>query len=134
MQTARLPHDTSGSTTSDLIVEEVGTTTTADLGILQSITADSLTGSDVYYLTEDFTPDQLNDGNGVFKTSGSADLKITAQDGTEIEVNLDDVFNLTELLDAINSHEDNGGEGHGKSLERAARLTGQHWRWRFLDR
>ena len=103
--------DTSGSTTSDLIVEEVGTTSTAaDLGILQSVSADSLTGSEVYYLTEDFTLDQLNDGNGVFKTSGSADLKITAQDGTEIEVNLDDVFNLTELLDAINSHEDNGGK------------------------
>jgi flagellar hook-associated protein 2 len=103
--------DTSGSTSSDLIVEEVGTTSTAaDLGILQSVTADSLTGSDVYYLTEDFTLDQLNDGNGVFKTEGSADLKITALDATEIEVDLDEVFNLTELIDAINSHEDNGGK------------------------
>ncbi len=103
--------DTSGSTSSDLSVAEVGSgTTAADLGILQSASADSLTGSEVYYLTEDFTLDQLNDGNAVFKTEGSADLKITAQDGTEIEVNLDDVFNLTELLDAINSHADNGGK------------------------
>jgi len=104
-------NDTSGSTASDLIVEEVGTgSTAADLGILQSVSADSLTGSDVYYLTEDFTLDQLNDGNAVFRTEGSADLRITAQDGTEIDVNLDEVFNLTELLDAINSHEDNGGK------------------------
>jgi flagellar hook-associated protein 2 len=103
--------DTSGSTSSDLIVEEVGAgSTAADLGIRKSVAVDSLTGSEVYYLTEDFTLDQLNDGNAVFKTAGSADLKITAQDGTEIEVNLDDVFNLTELLDAINSHEDNGGK------------------------
>jgi flagellar hook-associated protein 2 len=103
--------DTSGSTSSDLIVEEVGAgSTAADLGIRKSVAVDSLTGSEVYYLTEDFTLDQLNDGNAVFKTAGSADLKITAQDWTEIEVNLDDVFNLTELLDAINSHEDNGGK------------------------
>ncbi|MHC4880791.1 MAG: flagellar filament capping protein FliD, partial [Planctomycetota bacterium] len=103
--------DTSGSTSSDLIVEEVGTgTTAADLGILQSVSADSLTGSEVHYLTGDFTLDQLNDGNGIFRTESTDDLKITSLDGTEIGVDLDNVFDLNELVDAINSDADNGGK------------------------
>ncbi|MBI1309941.1 flagellar filament capping protein FliD [bacterium] len=103
--------DTSGSTSSNLKVEEVGNGTTAsDLGILQSAGANTLTGSEVYYVTQDFTFDQLNDSNGIFKTQGSADLKITAQDGTAIEVNLDSVFSLSELLDAINTQSSNGGK------------------------
>lgn len=103
--------DTSGSTSSNLIVEEVGGGTTAsDLGIQQSVAASTLTGSEVYYLTEDFTLDQLNDGNGVFKTEDVDDLKFTTTDGTEIDVNLDEVFNLSELITAINDDEDNGGK------------------------
>ncbi|MGZ0169718.1 MAG: flagellar cap protein FliD N-terminal domain-containing protein [Planctomycetales bacterium] len=76
-------NDSSGSTTSNLIVEEVGTGTTAtDLGIQQSVAATTLSGSEVYYLTEDFTLDQLNDGNGVFQFDGADDLRFTTTDGT----------------------------------------------------
>lgn len=103
--------DESGSTSSNLTVQEVGTgTTAADLGIRQSVGASTLTGSEVYYLTEDFTLDQLNDGNGIYQTEDADDLKFTTTDGTEIDVNLDDVFNLSELIAAINDHEDNGGK------------------------
>jgi flagellar hook-associated protein 2 len=103
--------DSSGSTTSNLIVEEVGTgTTAADLGIQQSVAATTLTGSEVYYLTEDFTLDQLNDGNGVFQFDGADDLRFTTTDGTQIDVNLDDVFDLSELVSAVNDNVDNGGK------------------------
>lgn len=103
--------DETGSTTSNLTVQEVGTgKTAADLGIRQSVAANTLTGSEVYYLTEDFTLDQLNDGNGIYQTEDADDLKITTTDGTEIDVNLDEVFNLSELITAINDHADNGGK------------------------
>ena len=103
--------DSSGSTTSNLIVEEVGTGTTAtDLGIQQSVAAATLTGSEVYYLTEDFTLDQLNDGNGVFQFDGADDLRFTTTDGTQIDVNLDDVFDLGELVSAVNDNASNGGK------------------------
>ena len=103
--------DSSGSTTSNLIVAEVGTgTTAADLGIQKSVAATTLTGSEVYYLTEDFTLDQLNDGNGVFQFDGADDLRFTTTDGTQIDVNLDDVFDLGELVSAINDDAANGGK------------------------
>jgi flagellar hook-associated protein 2 len=103
--------DSSGSTTSNLIVEEVGSGTTAtDLGIQQSVAATTLTGSEVYYLTEDFTLDQLNDGNGVFQFDGADDLRFTTTDGTQIDVNLDDVFDLGELVSAVNDNASNGGK------------------------
>jgi flagellar hook-associated protein 2 len=104
-------NDSSGSTTSNLIVEEVGTGTTAtDLGIQQSVAATTLSGSEVYYLTEDFTLDQLNDGNGVFQFDGADDLRFTTTDGTQIDVNLDDVFDLNELISAVNDDEANVGK------------------------
>jgi flagellar hook-associated protein 2 len=103
--------DSSGSTTSNLIVEEVGTGTTAtDLGIQQSVAATTLTGSEVYYLTEDFTLDQLNDGNGVFQFDGADDLRFTTTDGTQIDINLDDVFDLGELVSAVNDNSANEGK------------------------
>lgn len=103
--------DTTGSTSSDLIVEEVGSVQTAsDLGILTSVSADTLTGNEAHYLTGDFTLDQLNDGNGVFQREGASDIQITLEDGTELDINLDDVFNLNELISAVNDHADNGGK------------------------
>jgi flagellar hook-associated protein 2 len=103
--------DSSGSTSSNLIVDEVGTGSTAsDLGIQQSVGSATLTGSEVYYLTEDFTLDQLNDGNGVFQFDGADDLRFTTSDGTEIDVNLDEVFDLSELISAINDDSANGGK------------------------
>jgi len=104
-------NDSSDSKTSNLIVEEVGTGTTAtDLGIQQSVAADTLSGAEVYYLTEDFTLDQLNDGNGVFQFDGADDLRFTTTDETQIDVNLDDVFDLGELISAINDDAANDGK------------------------
>lgn len=103
--------DSTGSTSSNLTVEEVGSGTTAsDLGIQQSVASSTLTGNEVYYLTEDFTLDQLNDGNGIYQNDDVDDLKFTTTDGTEIDVNLDEVFNLSELISAINDNASNGGK------------------------
>lgn len=103
--------DSTGSTATNLIVEEVGTgQTAADLGIRQSVASTTLTGSDVHYLTDDFTLDQLNDGNGTFQFEGVDDLRFTTTDGTEIDINLDDIFNLSELISAINDDSANGGK------------------------
>jgi flagellar hook-associated protein 2 len=103
--------DTTGSTSSNLIVAEIGTgTTAADLGIAGSVSADSVTGSEVHYLTGDFTLDQINDGNGIFQVEGLADLRISLQDETTLDIDFDSIFNLTELVSAINDHDDNGGK------------------------
>jgi len=103
--------DTSGSTSVNLQVAEIGNgKTAADLGLKQSVAADQLTGSDVFYLTSDFTLDQLNDGNGIFQLTAAPDLKFTLQDGTQFEVNLDNLFNVGEVLSAINDHAGNGGK------------------------
>ncbi len=103
--------DSSGATTSNLIVQEVGAGRTAqDLGIKQSVANSTLTGSDVFYVTSDFTLDQLNDSNGVYQVENAPDIRIALQDGTDFDVNLDDAFNLGEFVSAINSHKDNAGK------------------------
>lgn len=103
--------DDSGLTTSNLVVQDIGAGRTAlDLGIRQSVASSTLSGSDVFYVTSDFTLDQLNDGNGVFQVESAPDLRVTLQDGSDFDINLDDVFNLGEFVSAINSHEDNGGK------------------------
>lgn len=103
--------DTSGSTSSDLIVSEVGGgQTAADLGIAGSIAGDVLTGSDVFTLTTAFTLDQINDGNGPKFFDGAPDIRITLSDDTVLDVTLDGATTLGQIIDGINNHEDNGGK------------------------
>lgn len=103
--------DASGSTSSNLIVQEVGSGRTAqDLGLKQSVGSNTLTGNDVYYATSAFTFDQLNDGNGVYQVADAPDFRVSLQDGTQLDVNLDNVFNLGEFVTALNSNTSNGGK------------------------
>ncbi len=103
--------DTSAGTASNLIVQEIGTGRTAqDLGIKQSVASNTLTGSDVYYVTSDFTLDQLNDGNGVFQVANAPDLRVSLKDGTNLDVNLDNVTSLSEFVKAVNTHASNSGK------------------------
>lgn len=103
--------DTSGSTTSNLIVAELaGGKTAGDLGILQSVAANTLTGDDVFELTSNFKLSLLNDGNGMHLIDTVADLRITAKDGAEIDVDLDDAVTIGEVVDAINNNDANGGK------------------------
>lgn len=103
--------DTSGSTGVNLQVTDLnGGQTAEDLGIAQSVAADTLTGDDVYQITGDFTLGQINDGNGLRLLAGAPDIRITLTDDTEIEVNLDGVATVDDVLQKINDHEDNGGK------------------------
>ena len=116
--------DTTGGTASNLTVENVGSGTTAtDLGLASSVSAATLTGSDIYSVTEDFSLDQINDGNGLYRLSGAPDLKITLTNDSTIEVNLDDAYNLRDVITAINDHEDNGGKVTATLLNGHLQLT-----------
>jgi len=105
--------DTSGQTFSNLIVTDLaGGSTAADLGIRQSVAADTLVGSDVFEITGDFKLTQINDGNGLKLTTGAPDIRITLTDDptTTIEVNLDGAVTLNDVIQKINDHEDNNGK------------------------
>ena len=103
--------DTSGATTSDLIVADLNNGHAAeDLGIAGSVSADTLTGTSVYEATDGFTLGQINDGNGLRRFKGAPDIRITLTDDSTFEVNLDDAVTLADVVNTINDHEDNAGK------------------------
>ncbi len=116
--------DTTGSTTSNLSVVDLnGNFAAADLGIAQSVTSDTLTGSDVFAITTDFTLGQINDGNGLRLVSGAPDIKLTLADATEIEVTLDSAATIGDVINTINNHADNGGKVTAALVSGALQLT-----------
>ena len=103
--------DTSGQTTSNLsVVDLAGGGAAEDLGIRHSIADSTLTGESVYSVWGDYTLDQINDGNGLYRVSGAPDLEITLTDDSVISVNLDDAVTLSDVVNTINNHDDNGGK------------------------
>lgn len=103
--------DTSGSSASNLIVQDIGSGRTAqDLGLRKSVSSAKLTGDDVYYLTGDFSFDQLNDGNQLSNTVDQNDLRISLADATNIDINFDNLSNLNDVVNAINNHSGNSGK------------------------
>lgn len=103
--------DTTGQTAANLSVSEVaGGHAAADLGIAQSVAGDTLTGSDVYTVTEDFALHLLNDGNRLRQTTGVDDLQFSLADGSSFSVNLDNAATLGDLLAKINDDADNAGK------------------------
>ncbi|MAG94530.1 MAG: hypothetical protein CMJ48_12385 [Planctomycetaceae bacterium] len=103
--------DQTGSSTSELnVVDLSGGFAALDLGIRQSVAAETLQGDDVYSATGSFALGQLNDGNGVQLLKGAPDVRITLTDDSQIDVNLDTASTLQGVVDAINDHEDNAGK------------------------
>jgi flagellar hook-associated protein 2 len=103
--------DTSGATAQNFsVIDLSGGHAAEDLGITQSVAANTLTGTDILQVTGDFTLAQINDGNGVRRLNGAPDIKITTTDDTEIEINLDDAVSINDVVLAINNHEDNTGK------------------------
>lgn len=103
--------DTSGSSTSNLIVADAGGgQTVQDLEIAKSVAADILTGDEVYVLDENFSLDQLNDGNAVRLFAEAPDIRITLTDQTVIEINLDSATTLGQIIDLINNDEASTGK------------------------
>ncbi|MBI1346812.1 flagellar filament capping protein FliD [bacterium] len=103
--------DTTGQTTNNLIISDVnGGHAAADLGIAQSVAGNTLTGSDVFTVTGDFTLSQLNDGGGLRNITGSPELSATLQDGTVLTFDFDGDASLNDVLSTINDHTDNAGK------------------------
>ena len=101
--------DTSGSTASNLSVSELnGGRTAADLGLLQSVGAATLTGSAVYYAAGDFSLSEINDGNALDLATGLADLRVTHAGGA-FDVDLDGAKTVGDVLTAINAATGNSG-------------------------
>ena len=103
--------DSSGGTGS-LTVEDLSGGAASDLGLVGSVAADTLDGSAVFAVTEDFTLDLLSDGNRPHVTAGEegdADLTLTASDGTTFDVVLDDADTIGDVIAAINDASGNGG-------------------------
>ncbi len=82
--------DTSGQTTSNLIVQAIGSgTTAADLGLEGiNVAANTVTGEDLLNLHTNTLLSGLNDGNGISLNRNGADLSVSLRDGTSLEVEL----------------------------------------------
>lgn len=80
--------DRSGSTTSNLKVQEVsGGSTAGDLGLSSiDVAADTATGRDISKLYNGLSLGRLNDGNGLSIRGELADLKVTLRDGTSLDI------------------------------------------------
>lgn len=102
--------DQSGSSTSNLIVAEVnGGHTAADLGVAGSVAADRLDGGTVFQVTDQFSLDQINDGNRI-RTVAGTDLKVTLSDDSEFFIDLNGVKTVGDVVDKINDFSGNGGK------------------------
>lgn len=103
--------DNTGSTATNLIVTELGTTqTAADLGLLgNSAGTNLITGTAINYIGADTALASLNDGNGIrHLDSAASDFSITLNSNT-FEVNLQNATSLGDVIDAINNHASNPG-------------------------
>jgi flagellar hook-associated protein 2 len=80
--------DTSGGAGTLTIANAAGDTTATDLGIAGNGTGNTLTGIDINTISGNTSLRSLNDGAGALVSSGSTDLRITARDGTIIDVDL----------------------------------------------
>lgn len=103
--------DKSGSTNSNLIVQDIaGGTTAANLGIAGSVAANTLTGTSVVSLNGGTQLALLNDNNGVRRAKGVPDFQITLKDGTNFDISLGSASTLQNVVDDINNDSSNGGK------------------------
>ncbi|MCG8583708.1 MAG: flagellar filament capping protein FliD [Pirellulales bacterium] len=94
-------------------VDEVNLgSTAADLGLATGTLSGGgsiLTGSDVVSVG-DLTLSALNDGLGVRHVEGLDDFRIDLRDGTtSLNIDVSSATTLSDVVDLINNHEDNGG-------------------------
>ena len=96
--------DLTGQTTSNLSVTDLGGGFAAqDLGLVGTVAANTLSGSDINYLSRSTALADLNDGLGVRRSAAGNDLTITANDGTAIGVEISAAKSVGEVIDAINT-------------------------------
>ena len=102
--------DTSGATANNLSVANVnGGSTASDLGIAQSQSASTITGSDVFAIDGGLSLSEINDGNSLDRANGAPDLRITLTDDSTLDINLDSAATLNDVVNLINNDVNNGG-------------------------
>jgi len=90
--------------TGSLSVVEVGVgRTAAALGILGSSTTGVLNGQDLVRISEQSALADLNDGNGIRVSNGSADFRVHFADGTSLDVSLAERLTDATPLAQLNS-------------------------------
>ena len=97
--------DTSGQTTSNLVVQDVADGhAAADLGIVGSVASDTLTGTDINYIGTNTQLSQLNDGRGVGNADGGTDFTIQPGDGgAAVNVSIATLTTVGQVINAINT-------------------------------
>jgi len=124
--------DTTGATTANLSISDVGTTGTAtSLGIAGSVAATSLTGTQINTLGNATQLADLRDGKGIGVKDGVNDFFVN--DGAiNFNVNLDGASTLGDVIDTINAAATTAGaavtasvsdDGVGLKLDGAATVT-----------
>jgi flagellar hook-associated protein 2 len=96
--------DQSGGTGALSIQDLNGGATAANLGIAGTASGNTLTGSDINYLSSATSLSQLNDGNGISTTTAAqTDFTVTVSDGTKINVSLNGSNTVGDVINAINT-------------------------------
>ena len=100
--------DNSGGTGTFAVTEGDGAA--ASLGLNVTASGSVINGSDILYLSSSSAVQVIGEGKGIGTVAGLDDIRITAQDGSVIDVNLDGVSDIGDVLSAINNDGDNGGK------------------------
>ncbi len=98
--------DNTGRTDSNLIVQQMGTASTAsDLGLAGiDVASIEVTGADVVELSRNTRLSTLNDGSGVDFNASLAELEVTFRDNSAaLQIDFSDEKTLGELLDTLNA-------------------------------
>ncbi len=83
--------------------------TALDLGIDQSIGANTLTGRTCIPSSGGYALSQINDGNALEPAADKTDLRITLTDDSTLEINLDGANTLDDVVGLINNDDNNAG-------------------------
>lgn len=94
--------DLSGGTGDLKVADLQGGNAAADLGIKQSVSADTLTGSAIHKIGRSSTLSSLNDGLGV-RTKAGVDFQVVTADGTTKTIDFNTPKTVGDILDAINT-------------------------------
>lgn len=95
--------DTTRSTANNLsVIDLADGFAAADLGLVQSVAASTLTGTNINGLGAATPLSALNDGLGVRTNAGGPDLVVTARDGSTTNVTLGAARTVGEAIKAIN--------------------------------
>lgn len=98
--------DNTGKTDSNLIVQQIGTASTAkDLGLSGvDVASSTVTGGDIVELSRNTRLARLNDGTGIDFNASLAELEVTFRDNSgALQVDFSDEKTLGELLDTLNA-------------------------------